>query len=100
MRSNALTSLEIVKGKLADAGIQAEISTVRANTPGAYDEIVIDDISVDVLAVRKMLNGVGADLHLEIGYYKDLDGTEYPILQIRPRYSYLLESERKKLFYE
>lgn len=98
MRTQALQSLQIVKERLLKEGLDLRISTVRADTPGAYDEIVIHHPEdVDMLQIRKSLNGVGTDLHLEVGYIRDLNGSERAILCIRPRYSFLLESERATL---
>lgn len=89
----AQMSLEIVKNRLNEIGIEVDISVVREGTPGEYQEIVIRDGNLDLaladlMRIRKMTNGLASDLHIEVG-----STNTYAVLEIRPRYSYLLESE-------
>jgi hypothetical protein len=103
MRLITIQNLKAVQNRLSNLNISAEIAVVRAETPGEYHCIVLEGDNFELamanlVSVRKMLTNLpsNAGLVLEIGF-AGLQDKEYPIIEIRPRFSYLLESEREAL---
>lgn len=98
---NSKKDLQVIANRLASMGINVTIDVTRENTPGEYPSILIwkdnyERAIAELHSIRKMINSneskFSCDYTLEIGYTN-----ESAVFEIRPRYSYMLESERKQL---
>lgn len=110
IKSAALANLNEISRRLRSLGIEAEITIVREGAPEMeYPEIMLyrenyDKAMSDPVAFQKTLvGGLPAVCHIvaEMNLLTDRDqAQELPILQVRPRYSYLTGTERINLFGE
>lgn len=99
--------LEVVAQRLTTIGINVTVSVTREGTPGEYPSLLIwkenlQPAMQNILELRRIINPYynedrntfSGDLCVELGYTTDSE-----VIEIKPRYSYLLESERKQLGY-
>lgn len=107
MKKNIIDVLKVVQSRLLEVNVLATLNIVREGTPGEYPELLIEDIKT-VQSLSHLWDAVHGDaidveLHIEVsslakGYTPKGGKREIiPIYVIRPRISYLLESERMTL---
>lgn len=100
------SDLALIASRLSENGIETVVSIIREGTPGEYPMILIKDIEKldgkKLLEIREAVNASykggeklkNSDYVVSLGYT-----TSEAVLEIRPRFSFLTESEKNLLTY-